>query len=38
MNYKKSLVISGTQLAGGILLKMLKYFAIILNIIEISRG
>ena len=38
MTYKKSLVISGTQLAGGILLKMLKYFAIILNIIEISRG
>ena len=33
-NIRKSLVICGTQLAGGLLLKMLKFFKIMLNIFE----
>ena len=32
-----SLVISTTQLAGGLLLKMLKYFELMLNIFELSH-
>ena len=34
---KKSLVICATQLAGSLLLKMLKYFEIMLNIFEFSH-
>ena len=34
---KKSLVICATQLAGGALLKKLKYFKVMLNIFEFSR-
>ena len=34
---KKSVVICATQLAGGLLLKMLKYFEVMLNIFEFSR-
>ena len=33
---EKSLVICGTQLAGGLLLKKLKYFEVMLNIFEFS--
>ena len=34
---RKSLVICATQLAGGLLLKMLKYFEVMLNIFEFSN-
>ena len=34
---KKILVICATQLAGGLLLKKLKYPEVILNIFEFSR-
>ena len=34
---KKTLVICATQLAGGLLLKKLKYFEVMLNIFELSR-
>ena len=34
---KKSLVICATQLVGGLLLKMLKYFKIMLNFFEFSH-
>ena len=34
---KKSLVICATQLAGGLLLKILKYFKVMLNIFEFSH-
>ena len=34
---RKSLVICATQFAGGLLLKELKYFEVILNIFEFSR-
>ena len=34
---KKTLVICATQLAGGLLLKKLKYFEVMLNIFEFSR-
>ena len=33
----KSLVICATQLAGGLLLKMVKYFKVMLEIFEFSR-
>ena len=36
-NVRKSLVICATQLAGGLLLKKLKYFEFILNIFVFSR-
>ena len=34
---RKSLVKCATQLAGGLLLKMLKYFEVTLNIFEFSH-
>ena len=34
---KKSIVACATQLAGGLLLKKLKYFEVMLNIFEFSR-
>ena len=34
---KKTLVICANQLAGGLLLKKLKYFEVMLNIFEFSR-
>ena len=34
---RKSFVICATQLAGGSLLKQLKYFEVMLNIFEFSR-
>ena len=34
---KENLVICATQLAGGLLLKMLKYFQVMLNIFEFSH-
>ena len=34
---RKSLIICGTQLAGGFLLKKLKYFQAMSNILEFSR-
>ena len=34
---RKSLVICATKLAGGLLLKMLKYFKVMLNIFEFSH-
>ena len=34
---KKIRVICATQLAGGLLLKKLKYFEVVLNISEFSR-
>ena len=34
---RKSLVICATQLAGGVLLKKLKYFEVISNIHEFCR-
>ena len=34
---RKSLVICATQLAGGLLLKKLKYFEVMLNIFEFLR-
>ena len=34
---RKALVICATQLAGGLLLKMLKYFEVMLNIFEFSN-
>ena len=36
-NVRKSLVICATQLAGGLLLKKLKYFEFMLNIFVFSR-
>ena len=36
-NMKKSLVICMTQLAGGLLLKMLNYFEVMLNVFQFSR-
>ena len=36
-NVKKSLVICETLLAGGFLLKKLKYFEVMLNIFEFSQ-
>ena len=37
ITYKKSLAVSVAQLAGGLLLKKLKYFEVMLNIFELSR-
>ena len=34
---RKSLLMCATQLAGGLLLKELKYFEVMLNIFEFSR-
>ena len=34
---RKSLVICATHLAGGLLLKILKYFKVMLNIFEFSH-
>ena len=34
---KKSVVNCATQLADGLLIKMLKYFAVIINIFEFSH-
>ena len=34
---RKSLAILATQRAGGLLLKKLKYFQVMLNIFELSR-
>ena len=34
---EKSLVICGTQFAGGLFLKMLKWFEVMLNIFEFLR-
>ena len=34
---RKSVIISATQLAGGLLLKILKYFEVVLNIFQFSR-
>ena len=36
-NVRKSLVVCATQLAGGLLLKKLKYFEFMLNIFVLSR-
>ena len=36
-NVRKSLFIFTTQLSGGLLLKKLKYFEVMLNIFECSR-
>ena len=38
MHVRKSLVICVTQLIGSVLLKMLKYFEVMLNSFEIFRG
>ena len=35
---RKSLVICATQLAGGLLLKMVKYFEVMLNTFEFSHS
>ena len=34
---RKSIAICATQLAGGLLLKRLKYFEVMLNIFEFTR-
>ena len=38
LHVRKSLVTCATQLAGGLLLKRLKYFEVMLNIFEFSRA